>query len=314
MKKTHMLTEGALMLAVFTILLLIFNYVPFLSLVAVLILLTPFIIFSAKYSLKYSIVLLFGSIIISFLVGTFLLIPVAIAYGTTGIVIGYCIQRKKSKLTIYIAASLVFLLNTIVQYVVSIAFFKMDVLKDSIQFVRESMEKSMKIMDTFEKGYSDQMMDQFNMLVNSLTTLLPSLLLVTSFLVVWILLSINLPIAKRFQIEVPKWGSFRDLQIPKSVLWYYLITIVLTIILKPVQGTFENTALSNLNFIFQLLILLQGFSFLYFFSHEKKWPKAIPILLIIFSFLLLPLQYIIRILGIMDLGFNLRQMINRKSS
>ncbi|MGE6257616.1 YybS family protein [Heyndrickxia sporothermodurans] len=314
MKKTHMLTEGALMLAVFTILLLIFNFVPFLSLVAVLILLTPFIIFSAKYSLKYSIVLLFGSIIISFLVGTFLLIPVAIAYGTTGIVIGYCIQRKKSKLTIYIAASLVFLLNTIVQYVVSIAFFKMDVLKDSIQFVRESMEKSMKIMDTFEKGYSDQMMDQFNMLVNSLTTLLPSLLLVTSFLVVWILLSINLPIAKRFQIEVPKWGSFRDLQIPKSVLWYYLITIVLTIILKPVQGTFENTALSNLNFIFQLLILLQGFSFLYFFSHEKKWPKAIPILLIIFSFLLLPLQYIIRILGIMDLGFNLRQMINRKSS
>ncbi|GIN86723.1 membrane protein [Heyndrickxia sporothermodurans] len=314
MKKTRMLTEGALMLAVFTILLLIFNYVPFLSLVAVLILLTPFIIFSAKYSLKYSIVLLFGSIIISFLVGTFLLIPVAIAYGTTGIVIGYCIQRKKSKLTIYIAASLVFLLNTIVQYIVSIAFFKIDVLKDSIQFVRESMEKSMKIMDTFEKGYSDQMMDQFNMLVNSLTTLLPSLLLITSFLVVWILLSINLPIAKRFQIEVPKWGSFRDLQIPKSVLWYYLITVVLTIILKPVQGTFENTALSNLNFIFQLLILLQGFSFLYFFSHEKKWPKAIPILLIIFSFLLLPLQYIIRILGIMDLGFNLRQMINRKSS
>ncbi|QQX27405.1 hypothetical protein JGZ69_07385 [Heyndrickxia sporothermodurans] len=39
-----------------------------------------------------------------------------------------------------------------------------------------------------------------------------------------------------------------------------------------------------------------------------------PVLIIIFSFLLFPLQYLVRILGIMDLGFNLRQIIKRKSS
>lgn len=314
MKKTRMLTEGALMLAVFTILLLIFNYIPFLSLLSAIFLLLPFLLYSAKYSLKYSFLLLIGGILVSGLVGTLLLIPVAIAYGTTGMVIGYCIQKKKSKSMMFIAASIMFLLNTIAQYVISIVFFKIDVLKDSIKMVRTSIEKSMNILNTVDKGSADQMMEMFNAVIDSVTTLLPSLLVITSFLVVWILISINLPIAKRFQIEVPKWNSFRDLQLPKSVLWYYLITIILTIILKPTQGSFENTALVNLNFILQLLMLLQGFSFLYFYSYEKKWSKAVPVLIIIFSFLLFPLQYIIRILGIMDLGFNLRQMINRKSS
>lgn len=309
-----MLTEGALMLAVFTILLLIFNYIPFLSLLSAIFLLLPFLLYSAKYSLKYSFLLLIGGILVSGLVGTLLLIPVAIAYGTTGMVIGYCIQKKKSKSMMFIAASIMFLLNTIAQYVISIVFFKIDVLKDSIKMVRTSIEKSMNILNTVDKGSADQMMEMFNAVIDSVTTLLPSLLVITSFLVVWILISINLPIAKRFQIEVPKWNSFRDLQLPKSVLWYYLITIILTIILKPTQGSFENTALVNLNFILQLLMLLQGFSFLYFYSYEKKWSKAVPVLIIIFSFLLFPLQYIIRILGIMDLGFNLRQMINRKSS
>ncbi|KYC86282.1 hypothetical protein B5V89_13920 [Heyndrickxia sporothermodurans] len=314
MKNTKMLTEGALMLAVFTILLLIFNYIPFLSLIAVAFLLLPFILYSAKYPLKYSFVLLIGGIIISALVGTLLLIPVAIAYGTTGMVIGYSIQRKKSKTFLYIAASIMFLLNTIGQYVVSVVFFKIDILKDTIKMVRESMNKSMQIFEAVDKGSSDQLMDQFNTVLNSFTILLPSLLVTASFLIIWILLSINLPIVRRFQIDTPKWNSFGDLQLPRSILWYYLITIILTLILKPEQGSFANTALANLNFVLQLLMLLQGFSFLYFYSYEKKWPKAIPVLIIIFSFLLFPLQYLVRILGIMDLGFNLRQIIKRKSS
>ncbi|QQZ09435.1 YybS family protein [Heyndrickxia vini] len=313
MKKTKMLTEGALMLAVFTILLLIFNYIPFLSLIAVAFLLLPFILYSAKYPLKYSFILLIGGIIISALVGTLLLIPVAIAYGTTGMVIGYSIQKKKSKTFLYIAASIMFLLNTIGQYIVSVVLFKIDILKDTIKMVRESMNKSMQIFEAVDKGTTDQLMDQFNTILNSFTTLLPSLLVIASFLIIWILLSINLPIARRFQIDAPKWNSFRDLQLPRSILWYYLITIILTLILRPEQGDFLNTALANLNFVLQLLMLLQGLSFLFFYSYEKKWPKAIPVLIIIFSFLLFPLQYLIRILGIMDLGFNLRQLIKRKS-
>lgn len=308
-----MLTEGALMLAVFTILLLIFNYIPFLSLIAVAFLLLPFILYSAKYPLKYSFILLIGGIIISALVGTLLLIPVAIAYGTTGMVIGYSIQKKKSKTFLYIAASIMFLLNTIGQYIVSVVLFKIDILKDTIKMVRESMNKSMQIFEAVDKGTTDQLMDQFNTILNSFTTLLPSLLVIASFLIIWILLSINLPIARRFQIDAPKWNSFRDLQLPRSILWYYLITIILTLILRPEQGDFLNTALANLNFVLQLLMLLQGLSFLFFYSYEKKWPKAIPVLIIIFSFLLFPLQYLIRILGIMDLGFNLRQLIKRKS-
>nr|WP_278891781.1 DUF2232 domain-containing protein [Heyndrickxia oleronia] len=170
------------------------------------------------------------------------------------------------------------------------------------------------MLEGLGQGSSEQLMEQYNAFLDTITTLLPSLLVISSFVVVWILLAINLPIVKRFKIDVPKWNAFRELKLPKSILWYYLITIILAIIWRPEQGTYGNMALVNLNFILQMLMVLQGYSFVFFFSHEKRWTKAIPILIVIFTFFLFPLQYIIRILGIMDLGFILRQFLNRKSS
>ena len=156
-------------------------------------------------------------------------------------------------------------------------------------------------------------MEQYNAFLDTITTLLPSLLVISSFVVVWLLLAINLPIVKRFKIDVPKWNAFRELKLPKSILWYYLITIILAIIWRPEQGTYGNMALVNLNFILQMLMVLSKDILLcFFFSHEKRWTKAIPILIVIFTFFLFPLQYIIRILGIMDLGFGLRTIFESK--
>ncbi|MES1044305.1 hypothetical protein BLX88_05830 [Bacillus obstructivus] len=314
MGKSKMLTEGALMLAVFAILLFIYNYIPLLSIVSVLFLLLPFILYSAKYPFKHALVLLIGSILISVLLGSLFLIPVALIYGTTGIAIGYCIRTKKSKFVLYMSASILFLLNAILQYIAFIVLFNKNILKVLITTFQDSFQQSAKILEGLGQGSSEQLMEQYNAFLDTITTLLPSLLVISSFVVVWILLAINLPIVKRFKIDVPKWNAFRELKLPKSILWYYLITIILAIIWRPEQGTYGNMALVNLNFILQMLMVLQGYSFVFFFSHEKRWTKAIPILIVIFTFFLFPLQYIIRILGIMDLGFGLRQFLNRKSS
>ncbi|WP_052137897.1 hypothetical protein [Heyndrickxia ginsengihumi] len=58
MKKTRMLTEGAMLAAIFAVLMLVFLYVPIIGGVSMLFLILPFLIYGAKYPLKYSLLFL----------------------------------------------------------------------------------------------------------------------------------------------------------------------------------------------------------------------------------------------------------------
>jgi len=63
----------------------------------------------------------------------------------------------------------------------------------------------------------------------------------------------------------------------------------------------------NLLMIVGIALMLQGFSFIFYFAHIKRIAKAVPILIVIAT-ILFPgiLLYFIRILGIIDIGFRLR--------
>ena len=57
-----------------------------------------------------------------------------------------------------------------------------------------------------------------------------------------------------------------------------------------------DMAITNILFILQLFILLQGFSFLFYISHVKGWVKAIPIILVVVSLLNPIMLTIVRII------------------
>jgi uncharacterized protein YybS (DUF2232 family) len=306
------MTEGALLLAVYIVLLLTYIYIPFISIIATMFLVLPFLLYSAKHPLKYSIVFLIASTLISALVGTVFSIPVAIIFGTTGIVMGSCIQSKRSKATIFIASGVTFLIDLILGYIVAIQFFHFNFIKDSIKILRVSFDQSTEIMKALGHGSNDQILVKFNNAISMLQTLFPAELVVISFVTVWLLITINFPIAKRFRVDVPKWQPFHNMQLPKSVLWYYLITILISFLVHPKTGSYLFLALLNLGFIFQLLILLQGFSFIFYFGFIQKWPKAVLVLITVISFIISPILYIILLLGIIDLGMNLRKNFKRK--
>ena len=70
MKNVHKLTEGAILLAIFAVLLLLTLYLPILGAVVNLFLSLPFIMYGAKNNRKSSLVFLVASIFISLIVGT----------------------------------------------------------------------------------------------------------------------------------------------------------------------------------------------------------------------------------------------------
>lgn len=109
-------------------------------------------------------------------------------------------------------------------------------------------------------------------------------------------------------------ASFSRSATPESLLWYYLITMLLALFVNTDKNSFVYMAITNLFFILQFFILLQGYSLIFYIAHVKSWVKAIPVLIVVFS-LLLPIPIIttaVRFLGIIDLGFPFRETIKKK--
>ena len=310
MRNIHRLTEGAILLAAFTILLLMTVYVPVLGTVVNFFLALPFMMFSARNNRKESFVFLIASLFLSLIAGSLLALPLTLAYGLTGIVIGDFIRNEKPKQAAFIAGSITFLINLVIQYVISIVFLNMDIIKESIQLLRESIDQSIKIVTSLTQEPNEAVTQKLYAAIDLIEILTPTIFVITSFLIVFIIQLVSYPILKRFGIKVVLGEHFRNFKLPKSMIYYFLIALLVNLIIQPESGSYIHLALSNILFILLLLIVVQGLSFIWYFSYQKSLSKAVPILVTIAMFLMPLILYIVWILGIMDLGFDLRKKLN----
>jgi uncharacterized protein YybS (DUF2232 family) len=312
-KNVRKLTEGAILLAAFAVLLLLTIYVPFLGMIVNLFLAVPFMLFAAKNDGKSIVVFIIASLLLSFIVGTIMSLPLTLAYGTTGVVIGYLIQKQKNMGVLFITGSLVFLINLIIMYVASIVLFKVDMITEMIDMMRESLNVSADLLKNFGNTQdSEKVLEQFNNGLNLIKTLIPTLFVLSSFFIVMIMQLISFPIIKRFGVKVEKWKSFKEISLPKSLLYYFLLTLLVSMLMNPEEGTFWYMAIINMTYILQFMIVLQGYTFIFYYFDKKGFSKAISITIAIVSFIIPIFLYIVGILGIIDLGFDLRKGFNKK--
>lgn len=312
MTNARKLTEGALFLAIFAVLLLITLYIPVLGIVINLFLALPFIMYSVKNDRKSAVVFLVAALLISLIIGSVLAIPLALSYGVTGIVIGDFIREKKSRVAMFIGGSIAFLLSLVVEYAISVALFEIDFIKEMLQMFNDSIDRSMQILTSLGQTPDPLLLEQFETSIQMIEVLIPSMFVLASFMVVFLIQLVSLPILKRFGMEIPSWLPFRELTLPRSLLWYYLIVLLVSILFNPTEGSYWYSAILNVTFILQFFMLLQGLSLVFYYSFKKSFPKFIPILVTVLLFFMPIVLYIVRILGIIDLGLDLRKRIAGK--
>ncbi|MFL0364084.1 YybS family protein [Pseudobacillus sp. 179-B 2D1 NHS] len=311
MDNKKMITEGVKRAIIFAVLFTLTLYIPGLGMIASLFLLLPFLAYSAKYPARTAISFAAICLIISLLLGGLPAVPFALLFIMTGTIMGNMIQKNRDKFSIFMAGSLIFLLNIVVLYVTIMGVAGDQAVDISASF-KQSYEDSAKLMESMGNPLPEAAIEQAQEVFDYLTALMPSLLVLFSLGSILILMAINFPIAKKMGVDVPTFKPFREWHVPKSILWYYIILLVMSLVAVPEKGSMWYFFYINIMFMLQFCLLLQGLSFLYFIAHLKKWPKILPILLTVFSILFLPLLYIVRLLGIIDLGFDLRQRLQRK--
>lgn len=313
MKNVRKLTEGAILLAAFTVLLLITIYIPIIGSFLNMLLPLPFMLFSAKNSVKNIAAFFLAAIILSFIAGSFLGLGFMLLYGVIGVVIGFMLQKNKSRTTILISSSLIFMAGLVIYYVVSVAFLQVNIIHELKVALNEGVINSQDMLKSMGKEDQIELLNKQNAnLIKMIETLVPYFLIMFSIMATFIIQWVNFPILKRFGVKVEPWGSFRNLSLPRSLLWYYLIAIGVNILFHPEEGTYLYSVVINARYIVEMFLLIQGFAFIFYIFHQKSISKGYTFLLVILAFMISIIHYIILLLGIMDLGFDYRKRFEKK--
>lgn len=298
------------MAAMFTVLLAVSVYVPILSIATTLFLALPIAWYSAKYPWKATALFAAVCLVLTFIIGGLLSLPLALTHIPLGIMIGYSIYYKKSKLFMFMGSSIVVLISLMLQYIASIVLLGINILEEFMTTVRMSYEQTGVMLERF--GASEESTEQYNQMADQLLfameNLMPTLLVLAVFATVWLLLILILPVLKRFGTEVPKFPPFRDMKLPKSVLWYYLIVLLVMLLSDLQPGTMPYMIFINASVLLQMLLFLQGVSFYHFYIKQEGWPKWVTVIVTILA---LPLQSFTGIVGLVDLGFDIRGWVKR---
>ncbi|HFK1809551.1 TPA: YybS family protein [Bacillus cereus] len=309
MKQTKFITEGAALLAIYVILLLISMYVPILGTVVTFALPLPFILLTIRHKLSNVLVIFVAALFVTIIVSQPMNLVKTTMFGLIGIVLGYMYKTRKKPVEILIAGTLAYLIGFVLIYVASIKFFNIDIMKQMQSVFSESMVQSEKIVSAIGMPISKEQKELLTQMNDILQSLFPSILVLVSVCFSWITVIISGSVLKKLKHDIIPCPKFKDLQLPKSIVWYYVIFILLATFIKVDPTSYLHMVFSNLYVIFALLLVLQGLTFISFLAYRKGFTKGVPIISFIVCMFIPMLFPLVTILGIIDLGISLRSKI-----
>ncbi|MFS0657019.1 YybS family protein [Bacillus sp. 179-C3.3 HS] len=312
MKQTKALVEGAITMSIFSVISLVYLYVPLLSIIFFLAAPIPVILYTMRHGLKKGIAAGAIGIVISFLIGSIVGLLNAVMLISAGLGMGVFYQKRQPGSAV-ITGALIYLANFLIYFVASVYLFQLDVIgiaKETIEQMRPLLESVLKQSGSSEQEIAKQLTN-FQELQTAAMGALPVTLIIFVTLMAFINHWMAQPLLKRFVKDMPTLKKFKDMRLPKSMVWYYLLTLLLMLI-QTEKGSFLWLVQTSSYQILFILLLIQGFSFIFYYCHEKNISKVVPILSIVLTMILPALGIFVRILGIADIGFDLREKVKNK--
>jgi uncharacterized protein YybS (DUF2232 family) len=313
MNQSKRLTDGALLTGLFILLLLIAVFVPILSPLGLFLLPVPFVLFASRYEWKYAILMGVAAIIFSVLFATFASFPITVMMALGGILIGNAIYQNATAYETWARGILGFVGGLLFTFVFTQLIFQVNLLEQIEQTMNESLEMSSNLMG--QLGVQEQMDETqavMQDLIGVMMDLFPVFLAGTAVFLALISQWVSYKIINRVEKKNYRFPPFRQLRFPISLIWVYFAAFLLSFLMAD-QDNSLYIAVQNLFVLIGLLLAVQGLSFIFFYAHHKNMSKALPVFSIILTvFFPMVFLYLIRIIGIIDLGFGLRDRLADK--
>jgi uncharacterized protein YybS (DUF2232 family) len=144
--------------------------------------------------------------------------------------------------------------------------------------------------------------------VEKMTWMLPFFLLVLAAFYVMLTHAVTRRLLKKSTTPLPGLPPMHEWRLPKSMVWYFLIMLVIGLFITTQSDLYFQMIVYNLLPLFMVLFVTQAVGLLYAFVHFKNWNRYIPLLMILLC-LLPPVLYLVCLLGVMDILMPLRQRL-----
>lgn len=311
MSQSKKITDGALLMAIYIMLLIMSVFIPAFILIGLFILPIPFIMYAARYNWKPTLLIIVLALVLSLMFATIVSLPLTLLTSFGGLAIGTAIYSKESSYQTWAKGTIGFIIGLLLVFVSAQLLLGINWTTELDTIIEESLVTSESIMQ--QLGFTDQVEEQMALIteqMKNLLLLIPAVITIISIVLSLITTFLSYKIINRVDKEKYYFTPFRDFNLPMSVFWIYFLVIILSFFNNDITTTM-GTVIANGMVILTSLIILQGFSFIFHYADKKRWPKAIPIIIIIISFLIpFILMLVIQFLGIIDLGFGLKKRVS----
>ncbi|AVK86853.1 DUF2232 domain-containing protein [Lysinibacillus sp. B2A1] len=307
--QTKALVQGAAMVAIFTLMMIISAYIPLAFMLVFLFAPLPFAWYSAKYKRSTSILVAIVGCILTFITSGLVILPFAFIFALVGIMIGAAIRQQKSKIYLFMSSGIAVLLSTAIVFLAYVRLAGINMVEIGVEMAKKNYEQTAAMSQNLT-GQSTITPDQVEAVSKMMELTVPSTVTLGAFFVAFVLMSINLPILKRLGLNVPKFAPFQHMRLPRSILWYYMIILCINLFIRPEPGSTLDVIVLNVSYILWVLLILQGISFIHYFISKKGMPVGVKW---IATLLAIPLSSFMILLGIIDLGFDVRSLVKGKT-
>jgi len=175
--------------------------------------------------------------------------------------------------------------------------------------IAESLNMSKMLAEQFGVPQTNEQFQLIEEQMNSFVDLLPSSIAIVSMLFAFLSQWLSYKIMNRTDGKSFAFPPFKNLNFPIAIIWLYFFTMIFSLInLDPSGGLY--LVVMNALALLTVFVTIQGFSFIFFYADHKKVHKAVPISIMVVTFIIPFLfMFIVRIIGIIDLGFSLKERI-----
>ncbi len=222
------------------------------------------------------------------------------------IAMGHAYKNQKSALFALMTGAGTMLAEYLLLLLVGSLIFQFDLssyIKDVVQLTIEPLTNS-----------SSQMINGFvwtpemtEDIAKQTQLMIPFALVVTSMVMAFITHIIARPILSVMGMNVSKLPPAREWRMPRALIWYYFLALIIEVVSRQNDGSYWKMIAMNLSPLINLGFMIQAIGFFFFLSHARRWNPVIPFLLGAAVFFIGPL----RIVGIIDLAFPLREAISK---
>src|SRR5699024_8741759 len=180
--------------------------------------------------------------------------------------------------------------------------------------LHESLEISQEITKSVGFEQTEEEIERVKAIVFQIKDLIPVGFVIVATFVAFVSQWISYKVINRLEGKKFIFPPFRNLVFPMALIWIYFIALILTFVDIDKDNMFY-LATQNIYMLVGLLIALQGLSFIFFYTHIKEKSKALPIISVILT-VLFPLFfiYIVRVIGIIDIGLSLRERMKKEGN